>query len=324
MIRSIPFLVFSLLFLSTCSNQKTEVKEEVKKHENKASIDSLLVKRLQDHVKVLCSTSKPRNHENIEILDSVALYIHNQFSEYCDTVYYQTFEINGKTYRNVIGVIDPSKADRKNQELIVVGAHYDICGTTPGADDNASGIAGLIESGRLFAQRKRVNRIELVAFTLEEPPYFRTDNMGSYHYASKLKKEKANLSYMVCLEMIGFFTDKKNSQTYPVDAMSQQYGTKGNFLAIVENEKQEGVGKQCYDILKKEASINYEYVQAPSFMTGVDFSDHLSFWKLGLKAFMITDTSFYRNKHYHEKSDKPSLLNYEKMALFVVDFGKTI
>ncbi|MEZ4936802.1 MAG: M28 family peptidase [Crocinitomicaceae bacterium] len=289
------------------------------KQENSAetplSADSLLVQKVQSHVNVLCNTSRPRNHENIEILDSVATYIFHQFEAYCDTVYYQTFEVNKKTYKNVIGVLNANAF-----ELVVIGAHYDVCGATPGADDNASGISGLIESGRLLSEKEIKNRIELVAFTLEEPPYFRTENMGSYHYANKLKKEKADLKYMVCLEMIGYYDENKNTQEYPVDAMKHQYGTQANFLAIVENEKQGNVGKELFDKLKSQSSIKYEYVQAPSFMTGVDFSDHLSFWKLGLKAFMITDTSFYRNKHYHEDSDKPELLDYNKIALFVVDF----
>lgn len=317
MLRSLSFLVFALLVLSTCSNQQKSVDPaETNTPDNQA--DSSLVSKVKNHVDVLCHTSKPRNYQNIGVLDSIASYIFSEFSVFCDTTYYQEFEVNGKIYRNVIGVLNPGI-----DEVISIGAHYDVCEHTPGADDNASGIAGLIESGRLLAQQQTEKRIELVAFTLEEPPFFRTKDMGSYHYAKNLKKNKVDLQYMVCLEMIGYFDDQENTQEYPLDAMKQQYGTQGNFLAIVENEKQNNVGKACFDQLKKFSSIRYEYVQAPSFMTGVDFSDHLSFWKLGLKAFMITDTSFYRNKHYHKKSDKPELLNYNKIALFIVDFVKT-
>lgn len=318
MYRLFSAFILLCLILVSCSNKNPEetTSKENQPKENQA--DSTLLQNVKKHVDVLCNTSKPRNHQNIEILDSIANYIKNELGAYADTVYFQEYQIKGKTYRNVIAALNP-----KAESRIVIGAHYDVCEHTPGADDNASGISGLIEIGRLLSKKKLENRIDLVAFTLEEPPYFRTNMMGSYQYASYLKKNKIDVKYMACLEMIGYFDENENTQEYPIEAMKQKYGTKGNFLAIVENEKQNEVGFDFYKQLKEKAQINYEYVQAPSFMTGIDFSDHLSFWKKGIQAFMITDTSFYRNKNYHQGTDTPEILDYNKIALFVVDFVNT-
>lgn len=310
------FLLLPVFFLVTCSNKQSIQQTKTQLPVDK--VDSTILLKLQAHVHVLCTTSKPRNHKNINILDSVALYIYNQLLEYADTVYYQEFTVEGLLYRNVIAVLNPSREER-----IVIGAHYDICENSPGADDNASGIAGLIEIGRLISSKKLNKRIDLVAFTLEEPPYFRTEDMGSYKYASFLKKNKIDVEYMVSLEMIGYFTEEENSQEYPLDALKVKFGTKGNFLTIVENENQRGVGNAFYNKLNKNGNVKYQYLEAPSFLTGVDFSDHLSFWKNKIKAFMITDTAFYRNQNYHKSSDKPETLNFTKIAYFVKDFADT-
>jgi Zn-dependent M28 family amino/carboxypeptidase len=314
----IPTVIFISFFLFTCSSQKNENNPKNEGTKTEIKVDSSILVAVKKHVDVLCNTSKPRNHENIEILDSIANYIKDEFAVYADTVYFQEYKVNGKVYRNVVAALNMNASER-----IVIGAHYDVCETTPGADDNASGVAGMIEIGKLLSEKKLTERIDLVAFTLEEPPYFRSSQMGSYQYAAYLKKNKINVKYMACLEMIGYFTEEENSQEYPVAAMSQQYGTVGNFLAIVENENQGDVGFDFFTKLKKKPSMKYEYVKAPSFMTGVDFSDHLSFWKKKIRAFMITDTSFYRNKSYHQKSDTPSQLNFDKIVLFVMDFANT-
>src|SRR5262249_45198793 len=143
---------------------------------------------------------------HLENLDAVAAYIKNEFSQITASVSEQPFRVQGKSYRNVIARFGPDSAER-----IIVGAHYDAAGPLPGADDNASGVAGLIELARLLGRQAPRMRVELVAFTLEEPPYFGTTGMGSSVHAESLRKENIRVRAMFSLEMIGYFSDAPKS-----------------------------------------------------------------------------------------------------------------
>jgi hypothetical protein len=265
--------------------------------------------QLRNHVAWLTSTSSPRLFSNIPVLDSVAQRIYDHFRVYTDSVRMQEFKVNGKTYRNVI-----ASFGTQFRERVVVGAHYDVCGSQPGADDNASGVSGLLELSRMLAESPLKYRIDLVAFSLEEPPYFRSPAMGSYIHAKSLVDSKAVVRGMISLEMIGFFSEKKQSQDYPVGILKLFYGGRGNYITVVRKFGSGKFSRMMMRSFRREASIPVKSFKGPRFLPGIDFSDHLNYWKYGYSAMMITDTSFYRNKNYHTIYDTIDTLDFQKMA----------
>lgn len=265
--------------------------------------------KIKAHLTAITKTPQPRNHKNIDQLTKTASYIFNEFSHYADTVYFQSYEADGKEYKNVVCVFGSS-----NTKTVVVGAHYDVCDNQEGADDNASGTVGLLELARLLKGKQLNYRIEMVAYTLEEPPYFRTDKMGSYIHAKSLVDNKTDVYGMVCLEMIGYFDDAKKSQDYPIGILSWVYGNKGNYITLVNKFGKGKFARKFNREFKSQKLINTKKFVAPKWMQGIDFSDHLNYWKFGFSSLMITDTAFYRNKNYHKKTDRMETLNFSKMA----------
>lgn len=250
-----------------------------------------------------------RHFANPKELDSVANYLFSELSIYADTVYYQPFQVNGTTYRNVI-----ASFGTENENRIIVGAHYDVCGNQEGADDNASGTVGLLELGRLFHGKKLKNRIDLVAFTLEEPPFFRTEDMGSAVHAKSISKNKEQIIGMISLEMIAYFKDAKGSQDYPIQLLKWFYGGKGNYITLVRKSEAGKFVRRFIRQFKKTKQLTAKKFSAPKSLPGIDFSDHLNYWDVGIDALMITDTAFYRNKNYHKKTDTMETLDFGRMA----------
>lgn len=264
---------------------------------------------IRQHLEAIIHTEKPRNYRNIESLNAVADYIALNFSKYADSVYYQPYIVEGKTYKNVVAVFG-----REHTKTVVVGAHYDVCGNQDGADDNATGTVGLLELAKLLKGKKLNYRIELVAYTLEEPPYFRTEYMGSYIHAKSLKDEQRDVYGMFCLEMIGYFDDAKKSQDYPLGILSAIYGSKGDYITLVNKLIKGKFSKQFNKQFRKHKQIKTKRFTAPASLPGIDFSDHLNYWTFGFSALMITDTAFYRNKNYHKQTDTIETLDLLRMS----------
>jgi len=173
--------------------------------------------RIKTDLIKITKTGESRNYRNISSLNQTAGYIFTEFEKNCDTVFYQTFEIDGKSYKNVIGRFGIKQKTPK----LIIGAHYDVCGDQEGADDNASGVTGLLELSRLLKSDSLNNPVELVAYTLEEPPYFGTKFMGSHFHAQSLHESGEEIAGMICLEMIGYFSDKENSQQFPLPGLKK-------------------------------------------------------------------------------------------------------
>ncbi|NEM99486.1 M28 family peptidase [Pontibacter burrus] len=268
--------------------------------------------KLQQHLVAITGTAQARNHQNPEALNQVAHYIAKEFGQLKGQVREQVYTVADTEYRNVILSTGPADAPR-----LVIGAHYDVCQDQPGADDNASGVAGLLELARLLNNHTLPYRIDFVAYTLEEPPYFRTEHMGSYIHAKSLKEEQAVVKGMISLEMIGYFKDEKKTQRYPVAPMKLFYGSRGNYIAIVQRFGNGSFGRSFLRNYKNEAVLPVKSLRAPAFVTGVDFSDHLNYWHFGFDALMITDTSFYRNANYHQPTDTIHTLDLQRMAQVV-------
>jgi len=272
--------------------------------------------RLEAHVRALAETFVPRDESHPENLDRAAAYIRRELQEAGGRVEEQPFEVGGTTYRNVIARFGP-----ETRERIVVGAHYDAAGPYPGADDNASGVAGLIELARLLGKSVKKNaprtQVELVAYTLEEPPHFAGSTMGSAYHAAALKRQGIPLRAMIALEMIGYFTDAPDSQRFPLPGMKRLYPTQGNFITVAGKLGQGALVRQVKKAMRSASPLGVEAISAPPSLPGVSLSDHRNYWEAGYPAVMITDTAFYRNDNYHTASDTPDTLDYKKMAMVV-------
>ncbi|WP_434777400.1 M28 family peptidase [Neisseria sp. Ec49-e6-T10] len=268
---------------------------------------------LKKHVYFFSETVYPRSFDSIDHLNLAADYIKNEFVQTGAQVTEQTFEVDGVTYRNIIASFGP-----QNAEPIIVGAHYDSCTDTPGADDNASGVAGLIELAKLLGKNKPKHPIQLIAYTLEEPPYFRTENMGSAVHARSIKVAGQKIKLMISLEMIGYFSDEENSQEYPMGFLGKIYPTTGHFIAIVGRFADIKPIRQSKSLFAGATDLPVYSLNAPAALTkGLDFSDHLNYWANGFNAIMVTDTAFFRNKNYHQVTDTVDTLDYQRMAKVV-------
>lgn len=267
--------------------------------------------RLEHDVTVLTGIVPHRNYLNPTSMDSAARFIENTFRQLDCDVSRQSFSVQGHDYHNIMAEFGPPGAPR-----IVVGAHYDVCGDQPGADDNASGVAGLLELATLLNEHKPglSHRVELVAYALEEPPFFRTESMGSFMHAQRLADSNADVALMMSVEMIGFFSDESESQSYPIFFLDWFYPATGNFIAVVGKFGQGRTVGRVRDFMEMAGSLPVSSISAPGFIKGVDFSDHLNYWKFGYQAVMITDTAFMRNPHYHEPTDTKETLDYNRMA----------
>ena len=268
--------------------------------------------RLETHVRALALDFFPRDYAHAENLDRAARYVAEEFARAGGAVTEQRFEAAGKTYRNVVARFGPGGGSR-----VIVGAHYDAAGELPGADDNASGVAGLLELARLLGRERPPAPVELVAFALEEPPFFRTRQMGSYVHASSLKAEGAAVRLMISLEMIGYFSDAPGSQQFPHPSLRALYPSEGNFISVVGTMGEAGAVRRVKAAMAGATPLPVYSINAPRSVPGVDFSDQLNYWDQGFDALMITDTAFYRNPNYHAASDTPDTLDYARMAMVV-------
>jgi Zn-dependent M28 family amino/carboxypeptidase len=272
---------------------------------------SNLADSLKKHLRVLSKDIGERNFIKQASLARCADYIREEFKNFGYEVYEQVYYINKQPFRNIIA----TKPAGPGSRVIIVGAHYDSVIGSPGADDNASGVAGLLLLAELLSQHNNLDKtIRFIAFTNEEPPFFTTPDMGSYRYAQELKKKKENIEGMLCLESIGYYDLKDDSQSYPF-GLGFFYPSRGNYIAVVSNLLSAKFLKKVVSVLRKNSKCPVESLLGPVFFApAIAFSDHWSFWKMGYRAVMITDTAFYRNPYYHTSFDTPEKINYEYMA----------
>jgi Zn-dependent M28 family amino/carboxypeptidase len=284
--------------------------------------------RLRAHVKFLSEDVFPRSADRIDNTERTVRYIFDAFAAIGADVSTQNVMVDGVAYQNVIARFGP-----KTGRIIVVGAHYDSHGDeaagaqypegfspdthTPGADDNASGVAGLIELAGMLARQPPPQPVELVAYALEEPPYFRTPHMGSVWHARSLAVSGREVELMLSLEMIGYFGDEPDSQRFPAPMMQHFYSDRGDFIALVSKFSDFAAMRRAKALMSGGSSLPVYSINAPALLPGIDFSDHRSYWPHGYPAIMVTDTAFFRNPHYHQAGDRYDTLDYRRMALVV-------
>jgi Zn-dependent M28 family amino/carboxypeptidase len=245
------------------------------------------------------------------VLDRAAGYIRESWRSAGFEVAEQPFEVFGITYRNLMVSYGPETAP-----TVVVGAHYDVCGDQPGADDNASAVAAILELARMLSedQPELERRVELVAFSLEEPPFYRSRSMGSWQHAASLRERSVQVEAMICLEMIGFYSERPRSQKFPLPGLGFLYPRTGDFIAVVGNLGGRSLTRRVKSAMAGACTVPVHSINAPALVPGLDFSDHWSYWRHGFPAVMVTDTAFYRNSNYHLPSDTADTLDYPRMA----------
>lgn len=269
------------------------------------------IQQLYKHVEHLSITIGSRSvyeHDKIEASKQYIVSCLRDFG-YVPTI--QKYIYDGKEYSNIIV---PITGARYPDETVIVGAHYDTVFGTPGADDNASAVAVLLEMCRILKSFSPARTLQLIFFVNEEPPLFRSKHMGSYVFAHKAKAQNENITSMISLEMVGYYDDTKGRQTFPLPLMNLIYSSTPNFIAVVGNLSSRSIVAKIRKSLRESSRIPIETLSTVSFVPGVDFSDHRSFWEMGYPAVMITDTAFYRNPNYHTERDTIDTLDFSKMA----------
>lgn len=267
--------------------------------------------QLQQHVTYLAGIQPTRSANNIASLNEAADYVQQNFATSGGTVEQQYFTVGEDELRNIRCSFGAGK------DRYVVGAHYDSYSETPGADDNASGVAGILELARMLGRAKPDldYKIDLVAFTLEEPPHFARASMGSAVYAHTMGPD---VKGMISVEMIGYFSDEPNSQKLPIQGLASLiYPTTGNFIGMVGRIRDGRFMRRSKRAFARSSALPVEILAAPTVFEAITFSDHRNFWAKGVPAYMVTDTSFLRTPHYHQASDTPDTLDYPRMKQVV-------
>lgn len=272
-----------------------------------------LATRLSEHVRDLSETVGVRNVDPVGSLEKTEDYLRENLVQAGYTVNDQSYTVEGGTVRNLeVELVGSSST----AGIIVVGAHYDSVAGTFGADDNATGVAATLELARLLKPSRPRRTIRFVFFVNEEPPYFQTDEMGSLVYAHKLRRDAVQVSAMISLEMLGYYSDAPRSQKYP-PLFSVLYPSRGDFIAFVGNTESRDLVRDATRRFRESTRFPSEGVAAPSNLPGVGWSDHWSFWQQGYPAIMITDTALFRNPYYHTFQDTAERLDFNKMARVV-------
>jgi len=262
-----------------------------------------------------------RCYKDLEQLSKTADYIEQALrSSGCETER-QGFTYRGNAYCNILTEVKGT--DASCDDILVIGAHYDSAEGTPGADDNASGVAGLLELARLTKQQPLKRTVLFVAFCLEEPPAYMTKHMGSYIHAKSLHDKSVKVHGMISLEMLGYYCVDKGCQYYPSSLFKLVYPNTGHFIAFVGNFSSRHFSGRVKTSFSAVSKVPVETLNGFSIIPGVDFSDHRNYWKFGYPAFMITDTAFYRNPNYHDSGDTPETLDYDRLTLLIEGLYRT-
>lgn len=265
---------------------------------------------LRQQVEALVSYGQ-RNLFNYRGLFECAGYIKKTWEEAGFQVESQEYDVAGELFVNLWVEIPGSE---EPDSIVVVGAHYDTVPGTAGADDNSSAVSGLLSLSRWARGLKPRKTLRFVAFVNEEPPYFMTAAMGSYVYAEECHRKEEKIAGMVCLEMLGYFSDEPGSQRETHEILPDR----GDFIALAGNpESAELIERSAYAFEKTVRFPLQAAALSPVAVMEVAFSDHWSFWQFGYQAFMVTDTGPLRNPHYHLDSDLPDTLDYDRFALVV-------
>jgi Zn-dependent M28 family amino/carboxypeptidase len=265
-----------------------------------------LAARLQAHVEMLAGTIGERNVFRPQGLAAARAYVEATWRAQGYAVEAQEYEARGVICANL--EVSRQGAGRAGG-IILLGAHYDSVRGCPGANDNGSGVAALLEIARRFAALTPALTVRFVAFVNEEPPFFMTGRQGSAVYARAARARGDDIRLMVSLETLGYYSDASGSQRYP-PLFRYFYPDRGDFLGLVSDLRSRGVMRQVADVFRKRSDFPLQHTASVRWVPGIAWSDHLPFWRQGYRALMATDTAFYRYRYYHTAQDTPDKLTY--------------
>ena len=266
---------------------------------------------LRRHVAAIAS--REHNLDHPEALEAAAREIEGQLVELRYAPSTQRFPVHGLEARNIeVEIAGASAAG----DIVLLGAHYDSVWGAPGANDNGSGVAALLELARLLRDAKPERTLRLVWFVNEEPPYFQGPDMGSRRYARRSRERGERIVARVSLETVGWYSEDPGSQRYPFP-LGLFYPSRGDFIAFVANLGSRSLMHEALAAFRRHAAFPSEGVAAPAFIPGVEWSDHGSFWEQDYPALMITDTALYRYPWYHQREDTPDKVDYARLARVV-------
>jgi hypothetical protein len=274
---------------------------------------------LRADVRTLAAEIGERNVPRYPKLKAAAEFIESSFVRAGLQPRRDAYEVDGLACDNIEAEIHGAFP-----QIVLIGAHYDSVFGGPGANDNGSGVAAVLALARRFAKKQPTRTLRFVAFVNEEPPYFQTSNMGSLIYAGRCKARGDQISAMISLETIGYFCDAPRSQTYPVPGLGAFYPPRGNFIGFVANVRSRQLLRRAIALFREQEKLPSEGAALPSFLPGVSWSDQWSFWQHGYPAIMITDTALFRYSHYHQPTDTPDKLDYDRFALVVSGVERVI
>jgi Zn-dependent M28 family amino/carboxypeptidase len=283
-------------------------------------VSASLAGRLRRHVERLAGEIGERHVLRPAALHAAERYIGEALRGLGHDVARLNYEAQGVDSANLEVTI--AGGDRAG-EIVLAGAHYDTVPGSPGADDNASGVAAILELARLLRGSKPARTIRLVAFVNEEPPFFFWGEMGSKVYARAARARGDDIRVMLSLEMLGCYSDEKGSQGYP-PLLGHFYPAQGNYIAFVSNLRSRHALRNVFAAFREASDFPAEKLAAPALVPGIAWSDQLSFWREGYPAAMVTDTAFHRYRHYHQPTDTPEKLDYARMAQVVEGLARTL
>ncbi len=272
--------------------------------------DEALAARLCGHVQTLAGEIGERNVFRPQALGAAADYIRAAWRELGHDVSAQRYRVEGVDCDNLEITLPGT---RRPEQILLLGAHYDSVAGTPGADDNASGVAALLELPRLLNGAAHAMTLRFVAFVNEEPPFFFTAEQGSRVYARAARRRGDDIRLMIALEMLGCYRDEPGTQRYP-PLLRHFYPDRGDFIAFVSNLRSRRALGRFTRAFQRHSDFPCQRLATFAWVPGVGWSDHLSFWIHRYRAIMITDTAFYRYDCYHQACDTPAKLDYSRMA----------
>jgi Zn-dependent M28 family amino/carboxypeptidase len=268
---------------------------------------------LERHVQMLATTIGERNVWTYAALNGAAGYIEQELGASGFGTSRQTYEVSKVPVSNIEAVLPGTTTP---QEIVILGAHYDTVGGCPGANDNGSGVASMLELARRFAGRRHSRTIKFVAFVNEEPPFFQTPQMGSYVYAKAAQARGDRIVAMLSLETMGYYSTDPGSQQYPAP-IAAMYPDVGDFIGFVSNVESEPLLLAARAAFQAATPFPVQALAGPTALPGVGWSDHWSFWEAGYPALMVTDTAPFRYPWYHTAHDTPDKIDYERFAAVV-------
>jgi hypothetical protein len=268
---------------------------------------------LKEHVNKLAGEIGQRNFLNYPKLTRAADYIESVLNDSGYRVDRVRYKMDGLLYDNLVAQIRGSK---EPNNIVVIGAHYDSAENCPGANDNASGVASMLVMARSAKSKIPACTVRFVAFPNEEPPFFKSNQMGSLVYARYCLDHNDKVIAMLSLETLGCYFDEPGTQHYPFP-FSAFYPDRANFIGFVGNVSSRRLVKDVIGIFRSQAKFPSLGAALPSSIVGVAWSDHWSFWQAGYPAVMVTDTAPFRYAHYHQRSDTSEKLDYNRLARVV-------